>query len=682
MNLLSRIILLNFVLYFLITTAWAQDNENFMLICGQDKGQAKVWFLDIKASVSTGQSNLIAELILRDKNNNAITVPPLGVTTNNNNTFWVSFADKTIRKYNHYGLLQRSGKKYFSYKTANRPDGLACKNPASEKQMLHYSSSRTNLVHKFDKTESMSTKTFFSPTGLSWDNNHFKFWTCSSVARKISYPVLDLNFEPTGLDISSESKTSRTVLYVCSNTGTVSRILVIQPQTSGYLYAGWPSWGQFRSTIKDSYQTLLKKKPFVMSSDSLVNLSVFQALRHTRIYNKTRGKHESAYSLKIGRAYISFDTREISDTFLWSKLALGVQSKKRETAPGYNLRVYSLDFGRELDERDWSLSGKVVGSISDSNLKDHTTFAFDLDKTIINKEGRTQFKISIDQEEGSLMLPDPGWPDMDKTAIQSVGLKKYGSSLYICTSEFKAPLEQPQGLSIGFNPYFTRDIHFVPNKKISISYKGIITPAKVILRITDSNSQLVKEISRTNLTAINKEDFWKEYKITWDRRTNKNKEAAPGIYFLNLKMEDSLGKVIYESKTSPNIYLNLNKPVIDIEAPKVVLGYTVKPKGKITFNISKVYLNLYDQDFNLIKRLVVARETRLNQQQTPEWDFSPYQPGLYHYAVWAEDDSGNQAQVKKGAFNVPEHKIKGSQPPAPRIKYGWEYEGPLIRITR
>ena len=681
-----------------------------MLICGQDEAKAKVWFLDINASNSSGQPHLIAELILKDRDNNAITVSPLGLTTNNNDTFWVSFADNTIRKYNRYGLLQRACQKDFSYKTAYRPDGLGYRDVPGKKQALNYCSSRTSMVHKLDKTESMSTKTFFSPTGLSWDNNNFKFWICSSESQKISYPVFSLDFEPTGLDISSsigkytkeqccsctvrngyderseefscESKSGKTVLYVCSNTGTIARILVIQPETSGYLYAGWPSWSRLRPSIKDTYQTILAKKPFVMSSDSLVRVSVFQALRHTRIYDKFRGKYEPAYGLKIGRAYLSFDTRNVPDTFLWSKLALRVLEKKRETAPHYNLRVYSLDFGQDLNEKDWSLSGKVVGSIPDSSLKAHTTFELGLDKTVINKKGRTQFKMSIDQEEDHKMLPDPGWPGMDKTAVQSVDLKTYGSCLVLCTSEFKAPVARPQGLAIGFNPYFTKDIYSVSDEKISISYKSIITPARVILQISDINSQIIREITRIKLTSINKEDFWKEYKINWDGQTNKNKQAAPGIYFLNLKMEDQQGRVVYESKSSPEIYIDLSNPVINTDPNKVVLAYKVKSKNNFYPDIIKVYLNLYNQEFHLIKRLLIAQQIRLNREKILEWDFSQYRAGKYYYTVWAEDDSGNQAQVKIGEFTVPEHKTKVNEPSLPRIKYGWEYEGPVVRVTK
>lgn len=89
------------------SSTFAQQNEDYLLVCGKEDGMDKVWYLDLKASLSGQEPVVIGELYLRDETGAVITSTPLGLATDGGYTFWVSFEDNTVRQYSRCGKPQK-----------------------------------------------------------------------------------------------------------------------------------------------------------------------------------------------------------------------------------------------------------------------------------------------------------------------------------------------------------------------------------------------------------------------------------------------------------------------------------------------------------------------------------------------------------------------------------------------
>lgn len=119
---------------------------------------------------------------------------------------------------------------------------------------------------------------------MTWEPEGFKFWICSGPTGKISYPEFGVNSQPSGIDLKPTSTTERLTLYMSFWQGTIGEFYVILPEQGGYLYGGWPSWSEARSTILESYQYARQRKPFAITSSQILCLPIFHALHHSRTY--------------------------------------------------------------------------------------------------------------------------------------------------------------------------------------------------------------------------------------------------------------------------------------------------------------------------------------------------------------------------------------------------------------
>ncbi|MCK5305756.1 MAG: hypothetical protein KAJ66_01335 [Candidatus Omnitrophica bacterium] len=221
--------------------------------------------------------------------------------------------------------------------------------------------------------------------------------------------------------------------------------------------------------------------------------------------------------------------------------------------------------------------------------------------------------------------------------------------------------------------------------KIQYDIRGFEDTLEIYSLIGKTNyggqGKIIRTISAADLkpTAISEGSFWDTHQWEWDGKDDDGNIVPKGIYPIGIHFKGEKrrgivnGEVMYDPNQGAFAYLVYGKPVI---SGKIA---TFKAVGH-----RNIYLNLYDDKFRLIKKLLTGEEVSFRSEPV-EWDFTAYAPGTYHYTVYAGDDNDTQSHVRGGHFELPTDHIpvgkpKDDPPSGKDIFVGWENEGAIVRV--
>jgi hypothetical protein len=178
------------------------------------------------------------------------------------------------------------------------------------------------------------------------------------------------------------------------------------------------------------------------------------------------------------------------------------------------------------------------------------------------------------------------------------------------------------------------------------------------------------------------------YKVEWDGKDDNGDIVGKGLYAIRVLLPPDNTHEYYDSvaggPTGTSNTFRIDGGVSDIQPDNITFGYA----GTSTDALNepkdcKVYMNLYDDEFRLIKRLFEeGRDAKIGQPGYVSWDYRPYSPGKYYWTIWGEDSLGNQAHIRAGSFTVPTHTIQGTRDSYPEDMSGWDKEGAIVRVRQ
>lgn len=712
------------------------EAKDLMLVCGKKDGVAKVWCIDLDASLIQGESVIQEEIILKDENGNIITSEPLSIASGlgDSNFFKVSFDDYKIRMYNRYGNLVKIDDNSWYWETDALPDGL-------DDSGKIYCSSETNKYYSLDNYGNVASITTpqireirrsnydfndwvewvgLNPVGMSggWlaSRNLLKAATGTWFQGKVPEPFQrDIDFSPTDIYVDdrnySEDYDSDLFFYFTASDGNIYKIKYINLAVSCVSsdYEDFNKWVFYTDV------------PGLRIRKYWGQITGLENWQHEcgHIYNSLYGFSKDITKCKLVTFLpIANFLPEYRGTTLQAKLATG---------PVYGIGGEKSVTPEKMAEL---VNGAIVNTFTlptDANFFDW----YEIDVTewynkVMNGE----------PNYGCFLLSYPG--EVKKAYFETRKLPAYltldnKKPLGNLVGQFVAPIPKPEGLSIGIDFNTVKEIYSQPSpfhpslsdtKNSIIRYKTITEPRKVTLQIRDPfelkrwgiDPTLVRTLTNVELNLVNDEGFWEEYESKWDGREDLRDTAGrpivdeqgnvlpgnlvpAGIYSISILVQDTddPGKEYNSGSSQASVYAytpSINEGTIHVDTNTVTFKYKVWGRVPYKFNgglpeKAKVCLNIYNSNFDLIKRVIqekadmweIVSGKRNIKINSIDWDYSAYNPGTYYYTIWAEDDRGEQAHIVGKRFTVPGHEIKGQPEVYPTIESSWESEGPVVRVA-
>lgn len=735
-------ILIFFFLLFCTFISQIVEAKDYMLVCGKQDGVAKVWYLDLETSLSTGVSVVVGETELKDESGNVITATPLGITSDGQKIFWVSFDDRRIRKYNISGEPEKVDITNWYWQVSNSPDGLYYAGSG-----LQYCSSSNNKIYRINISNGMETdlgvvSRRLSLDGVSPDSVDVRYTTqeyasynptcistnylCSlgKISKKAGNNLIQTMSPSAPMWINEQDTPAPCVgiaqvtdylvpeghvIYLSCTDGNVYKVrfvdktyVEVTPSGVGLAWKGegffaplWYSsswyepppgigmWGAHCGREQVNWLSTTRMYFKLIPPTSFIKAF---AIHRPSFYN-----HLQIYAGSLASAtysICSFDENwprgglftyspmyndPILSTLLWTKYYDGTGSitgyggvysdVAYETSP----RVKITDVTDKMPTTTFYYTGRYDDEgqafpWSPSPMARHFHIVFPNQGT----PGRLPDVWSFLTNNGSLEILDQFTTTPSSIDSQDITVTK---NLSIAKDIHTDP--------VPFYPSLETD----PASKTKISYRTIVKPEKVGFEIRNLiTSSLIYRIDLPSTEPVNPGKLLDEYEYEWNGKDTAGQIVSKGLYSINVKLKDSQNNLLYDSATSPQLYAYAYSPTINTSARTATFNYRVWAWGTTIPETAKVYMNLYDDEFRLIKKLLVKKEIPVNQQQTVTWNYSAYAQGKYYYTIYAEDKRGEQAHIRGGSFTVPDHQIVGTREPLPREKTGWKYEGPVVRV--